>query len=179
MKVSIFLSLAFMAFPFANAVCYYQETGFAAKKWRLSTYRSQECINKTGDWLKSGFGTWCINIPNDTRSFIFSVGGGYNELNWEDCQIFFKTKNDCSGDQVGRSDGQWYKGKLSKEGEKMASAYVQCTRLINKREGTESKKDRVFIRAQEDSEWYEEVSDGVVVKADIPAEELEAEAETT
>jgi hypothetical protein len=177
MKASIFLSLSFIALPLANAVCYYQDIGLWEKKWRLSTYRSQECKDKTGDWLKSGFGTWCINIPNDTRSFIFTVGGAYNELNLEDCQIFFKTNNDCTGDQVGRSDGQWYKGKLSKEGERMASAYVQCTRLINKREGAEGEKDRVFIRAQEDNEWYEEVSDGVVIKADVPTEKLEAEAE--
>ncbi len=164
------------AAPLASATCKYQETGFAAKKWRLSTYSSQSCINKVQDVTHSGFGTWCINIPNTTRSFIFSVGGGYNELNWEDCTIFFYTSNTCSGDQVGRSNGAWLKDKLTTNGERMASAYVQCTRLIGKRESEDGTGHRKFVRG-DDGQWYEEVADGVVVKARESAEELEADVE--
>ncbi|KAL2134169.1 hypothetical protein VTI74DRAFT_868 [Chaetomium olivicolor] len=164
--VALLTILSLAAAPLAEAKCKYQETGFMAKKWRLSTYKSQNCINKVQDVTNSGFGTWCIDIPNNTRSFIFSVGGGYNELNLEQCSIFFKTDNKCGGKQVGRSWGPWLKDKLSPEGETMASASVQCTRLLNKREGDTSNgmKDRKFIRG-DDGLWYEEVGDGVVVKA--------------
>ncbi|KAJ4286403.1 hypothetical protein N0V88_008026 [Collariella sp. IMI 366227] len=166
--VALLTLLSLAAAPIAEAKCKYQETGFMAKKWRLSTYSSQSCINKVQDVTKSGFGTWCINIPNTTRSFIFSVGGGYNELNMEQCSIFFKTSNTCSGDQVGRSNGPWLKDKLTANGEKMASA------LFNKREGDASNgmKDRRFVKG-DDGVWYEEVADGVVVKARESAGELE------
>ncbi|KAK5659689.1 hypothetical protein OQA88_899 [Cercophora sp. LCS_1] len=163
MQLSILLSFLAVSLPFASATCKYQETGFAAKKWRLSTYKSQNCINKVQDVTKSGFGTWCIDIPNTTRSFIFSVGGGYNELNLEQCSIFFQTTNSCGGDQVGRSYGPWLKDKLSTEGERMASAYVQCTRLLNKRDEGEA-GERKFVRG-DDGEWFEEVEEGVLVKA--------------
>lgn len=175
-SVAALTLLSLASAPFASATCRFQETGFMAKKWRLSTYSSQNCINKVQDVTKSGFGTWCIDIPNTTRSFIFSVGGGYNELNWEDCSIFFKTSNSCSGDQVGRSKGAWLKDKLTANGERMASAYVQCTRLLNKREGVDGEGERKFVRG-DDGQWYEEVADGVVVKARESAEELEADVE--
>jgi hypothetical protein len=77
---------------------------------------------------------------------------------------------------VGRSNGQWLKGRLTTNGEKMASAYVQCTRLINKREGLEEEEDKVFERG-DDGEWYEEIADGAVVKARSPTEGMEADAE--
>lgn len=174
--VALLSLLALATAPIAEAKCRYQETGFAAKKWRLSTYKSQSCINKVQDVTKSGFGTWCINIPNTTRSFIFSVGGGYNELNMEQCTIFFHTSNTCSGDQVGRSNGAWLKDKLTSNGERMASAYVQCQRLFGKREGdvASGERDRKFVRG-DDGAWYEEVEEGVVVKARESAEELEAD----
>jgi len=158
--------------PLVSAKCDFQSVGILSKKWRLSTYKSQNCINKVQDVTKSGFGTWCIDIPNTTRSFIFSVGNGYNPLNMEDCSIFFKTKNNCGGDQVGKSRGEWKKGELSKEGETMASAYVQCTKLFVKRE-VEGKGERVYMRG-EDGAWYEEV-DGGLVKAREAVEEEEEE----
>ena len=92
---------------------------------------SQDCIDKTGDVTKSGFGTWCINLPNDTRSFIFTVGGGYNELNLEDCIIFLPAHNDSTRKQVGRSKRPWMEGKLSSTGKKIASACVQCRRIFS------------------------------------------------
>ncbi len=150
--------------PLATAKCEFQSTGFLSKKWRLSTYSSQNCINKVQDVTKSGFGVWCINIPNTTRSFIFSVGSGYNPLNLEGCTIFFKTNNQCGGDQVGRSNGEWKKDKLTADGERMASAYVQCTKLFQKREASDGEGEKVYVRG-EDGEWYEEVSEGVLVKA--------------
>lgn len=163
------------AVPLAAATCNYQSTGFLQKKWRLSTYSSQNCINKVQDVAHSGFGTWCINIPNTTRSFIFSVGSGYNPLNLEDCTIFFYTTNSCGGDQVGRSTGAWKKGTLTSNGERMASSYVQCTRLFGKREGGAGQGDRKFVRA-DDGVWYEEVADGVVKRAEEAAvQELEAD----
>ncbi|KAK4155271.1 hypothetical protein C8A00DRAFT_31891 [Chaetomidium leptoderma] len=176
--VAILSVLSLAAAPIAEAKCKYQDVGFMSKKWRLSTYKSQSCINKVQDVTKSGFGTWCIDIPNTTRSFIFSVGGGYNELNLEQCTIFFSTSNTCSGDQVGRSNGAWLKDKLSTSGERMASAYVQCQRLFGKREGdaADGLGDRRFVRG-DDGAWYEEVEAGVVVKARESAEELEAEFE--
>ena len=163
------------AAPLASATCNFQSTGILQKKWRLSTYSSQNCINKVQDVTKSGFGTWCINIPDSTRSFIFSVGSGYNPLNLEDCTIFFYTSESCGGDQVGRSTGAWKKGTLTSNGERMASAYVQCTRLLGKREGENGKGDRKFVRG-DDGVWYEEVADGVVARApEAVVQELDAD----
>ena len=53
--------------PLVSAKCDFQSVGILSKKWRLSTYKSQNCINKVQDVTKSGFGTWCIDIPNTTR----------------------------------------------------------------------------------------------------------------
>jgi hypothetical protein len=178
MKTIAALTLLTLASPLASATCNFQSVGTLSKKWRLSTYKSQNCINKVQDVTHSGFGTWCVNIPNTTRSFIFSVGSGYNPINLEDCTIFFKTTNDCSGDDVvGRSRGEWKKDKLSKEGEKMASAYVQCTKLFTKRQGGGAEAgSRKFVRG-DNGVWYEEVEEGVVVKARESIEELEADVE--
>lgn len=164
------------AAPLAAATCNWQSTGTLATKWRLSTYSSQDCLNIVQDVTKSGFGTWCINIPDSTRSFIFSVGSGY-AVELGSCQIFFYTSETCGGDQVGRSDGEWKKATLTTNGGRMASAYVQCTRLLGKRAAEDGKGERKFVRA-DDGLWYEEVADGVVVRAEESAiQELEAGAE--
>ena len=151
---SIFSALA-LAFSFAAAECNSQWASvFLQKKWRLSTYRNQNCIDQTQDTTKSGFGTWCINIPNDTRSFIFTQGTGYESINMEECTIFFWTDNSCGGDRVGRSTGSWAKGVLSTNGERMASAYVQCTRLFTKRDAAVQGTGDRFYERGEDGEWY-------------------------
>ncbi len=121
--------------PLASATCNFQSVGTLSKAWRLSTCSSQNCLNIVQDVTHSGFGTWCINIPNTTRSFIYSVGTGYNPANLEDYTIFFKTTDSCDGDTFGRSRGEWKKATLSADGERMANAYVQCTKLFQKREG--------------------------------------------
>lgn len=184
MKISaVFYAVAAVA-PLADATCNYQSTGFLKQKWRLSTYKSKNCINKTGDWTKSGFGVKCINIPNNTRSFIFSVGSGYGP--GQQCSVFFKTTNTCGGDVVGRSYGRWKKSSLTAKGRKMKSAYVQCTKFI-KRDGEEGEdefediddedeyeiedvggqlQDRSFVMGDDD-EWYEEFPDGTRVKAEV------------
>ncbi|KAL6852772.1 hypothetical protein ACO1O0_007320 [Amphichorda felina] len=188
MKISAVFYVAAAMAPLADATCNYQSTGFLQKKWRLSTYKSKNCINKTGDWSKSGFGVKCVNIPNNTRSFIFSVGSGYGV--GQQCSIFFKTTDKCGGDTVGRSNGKWKKSSLSAKGKKMKSAYVQCTKLL-KRDGEDGDveyedeedeygvedvgdylQDRAFILGDDD-EWYEELPDGTLVKAEEAAEDLE------
>ncbi|KAH7120715.1 hypothetical protein EDB81DRAFT_233311 [Dactylonectria macrodidyma] len=177
MKISTLLVFGAGIVPFANAECNYHDMGWFNRKWRLSTYKSNNCISKTGDWTRKGFGTWCIDIPNNTKSFIFSVGGGYNPANLEDCTIFFQTKGNCGGDNVGRSRGEWKRSSLSAKGRKMKGAYVQCTKLIQKRDGEgQTAADRKFVR-DDDGEWFEELEDGSLVKADLFAGDLEDETE--
>ncbi|KAK0612257.1 hypothetical protein B0T14DRAFT_541003 [Immersiella caudata] len=163
MQLTTLLCFLAATVPLALAKGKYQGTGFAAKK--------QNCINKVQDVTKSGFYTWCIDIPNTTRSFIFSVGGGYNELNMEQCSIFFKTTNSYGGDQVGRSNGHWLKYKLTTNGERMALACVKCQRLSSKRDEGEAGEMK-FVRG-DDGEWFEEVEEGVLVNAREEVEGLE------
>ncbi|KAF5009454.1 hypothetical protein FDECE_4337 [Fusarium decemcellulare] len=175
MKISTVLALGAGILPLATAECNYHDMGWFNKKWRLATFKSKSCINKTGDWTRKGFGTWCIDIPNNTKSFIFSVGGGYNPANWEDCTIFFKTKSNCGGKTVGRSEGEWKKKSLE---HKVAGAYVQCTKLINKRDVEDSLGERKFVR-DDDEEWFEELENGELVRVDVLNEDLDEENQET
>lgn len=168
MKISAILALGATILPLASGECNWQDVGTLSKQWRLSTYRSKNCISQTGSWKGSGFGVRCIDIPNNTKSFIFTVGSGYNPLNLEDCTIFFKTKGNCGGEQVGRSKGSWKKSSVKS---KVAGAYIQCTKLFQKREVEgevegEGSADRKFVR-DDDGEWFEELEDGRLVKADL------------
>ena len=45
--------------------------------------------------------------------------------------------------------------------------------VVPKERGADGKGERKFVRA-DDGQWYEEVADGVVVRATESAEELEA-----
>ncbi|WAO93390.1 Hypothetical protein NCS54_01093700 [Fusarium falciforme] len=176
MKISTVLSLGAAILPLASAECNYHDMGWFNKKWRLATFKSKNCINKTGDWTRKGFGTWCIDIPNNTKSFIFNVGGGYNPANLEDCTIFFKTKSNCGGKTKGRSRGEWKKKSLEN---KVAGAYVQCTRLVNKRDAEEKGPgERKFIR-DDDGQWFEELEDGEWVNVEVVANDDEGEIEET
>jgi hypothetical protein len=154
-----------------DATCNYQSVGTLAQKWRLSTYKSKNCINKVYDVTHSGFGTLCLNFPNNVESFIFSVGSGYTGINLDGCRIFFTTGDTCSGTQVGRSDGEWKLSSLSAKGRTMGSAEIDCTKLFRREEGgVEAGEDKKFVRG-EDGEWYEEVADGHVVKARLSDDE--------
>lgn len=182
MKIASLLCAAAILAPFVEGSCSYQSTGWFQQKWRLSTYKSNSCKNKTGDWTRSGFGVHCINIPNNTRSFIFTVGWGYDPTIGQTCSIFFKTKDNCGGDQVGRSLGRWKKSSLTANGRKMKGAYVQCTKFFKKRDVSEGEdadyyddgflRERSFIMGDDD-EWYEELPDGTLVKAPEAAEDAE------
>ncbi|RSL66592.1 hypothetical protein CEP54_003753 [Fusarium duplospermum] len=174
MKISTILALGAAILPLASGECNWQDVGTLSKKWRLSTYKSKNCISQTGSWKGSGFGVRCIDIPNNTKSFIFTVGTGYNPLNLEDCTIFFKTKGNCGGEQVGRSRGSWKKGSMKN---KVAGAYIQCTKLIQKRE-TEGEVERKFVR-DDDGEWFEELEDGRLVKADLVEDDFEGDGDET
>ncbi|RSL54564.1 hypothetical protein CEP53_007388 [Fusarium sp. AF-6] len=174
MKISAILALGAAILPLASGECNWQDVGTLSKKWRLSTYKSKNCISQTGSWKGSGFGVRCINIPNNTKSFIFTVGSGYNPLNLEDCTIFFKTKGHCGGEQVGRSRGSWKKGSMKN---KVAGAYIQCTKLIQKRE-LEGETERKFVR-NDDGEWFEELEDGRLVKADLVEDDFQGDGDET
>ncbi|KAH7254793.1 hypothetical protein FSOLCH5_011226 [Fusarium solani] len=176
MKISAILALGAAILPIASGECNWQDVGTLSKKWRLSTYKSKNCISQTGSWKGSGFGVRCIDIPNNTKSFIFTVGSGYNPLNLEDCTIFFKTKGNCGGDQVGRSRGSWKKSSMKN---KVAGAYIQCTKLIQKREEEgEGSVERKFVR-DDDGEWFEEFEDGRLVKADLVEDGFEGDEDET
>ncbi|RSM19480.1 hypothetical protein CDV31_001640 [Fusarium ambrosium] len=151
MKISAILALGAAILPLASGECNWQDVGTLSKKWRLSTYKSKNCISQTGSWKGSGFGVRCIDIPNNTKSFIFTVGSGYNPLNLEDCTIFFKTKGNCGGEQ--------------------------CTKLIQKRE-VEGETERKFVR-NDDGEWFEELEDGRLVKADLVEDGFEGDQDET
>ncbi|KAM0430046.1 hypothetical protein ACHAPT_006052 [Fusarium lateritium] len=172
MKPSAILALGVTTLPFTSGECNWQDVGTFSKEWRLSTYKFKNCIDQTGTWKDTGFGVRCINIPNNTKSFIFTVGSGYNPINLEACTIFFKTKGDCSGEQVGRSRGSWKKSSVKS---KVAGAYIQCTKLIQKREGEgEGLAERKFVK-DDDGEWFEELGDGTLVKADLVEDGLDEE----
>ncbi|KAL2673857.1 hypothetical protein Neosp_012301 [[Neocosmospora] mangrovei] len=176
MKISAILALSAAILPLASGECNWQDVGTLSKKWRLSTYKSKNCISQTGSWKGSGFGVRCIDIPNNTKSFIFTVGSGYNPLNLEDCTIFFKTKGNCGGDQVGRSKGSWKKSSVKS---KVAGAYIQCTKLFQKREaGDEGAVERKYVR-DDDGEWFEELEDGTLVKAGLVEDGLDEDEHET
>ncbi|KFZ02126.1 hypothetical protein V500_00424 [Pseudogymnoascus sp. VKM F-4518 (FW-2643)] len=168
MKLNVLLPILALSVGIADATCKYQDVGVFKQKWRLSTYKSENCINKAYDVTKSGWGTHCVNFPNNVRSFIFTVGGGYVGVD-AGCTIFFNTKDNCGGSVVGRSKSHWIKSSLSAKGKTMKSAYVQCTKLLKREEGAEE-NEKVYIRGDDD-EWYEKISDTEVVRAPELGEE--------
>ena len=168
MKFNVLLPILALSVGIADATCKYQDVGVFKQKWRLSTYKSENCINKAYDVTKSGWGTHCVNFPNNVRSFIFTVGGGYVGVD-AGCTIFFNTKDNCGGSVVGRSKSHWIKSSLSAKGKTMKSAYVQCTKLLKREEGAEE-NEKVYIRGDDD-EWYEKISDTEVVRAPELGEE--------
>lgn len=164
MRLSILIPFVSAVATVVEAACEYQDVGTFAQKVRLSTFKNENCIGQTSDNTKSGFGYWCINFPNNARSFIFSVGTGYTNVNLDRCSIFFYSDNSCEGTKVGESrDSEWKLSKLSAKGKKMASAAIQCTHLIARDEGDGGQKNRKFVRVDDD-EWYKD-ADGVTVKA--------------
>jgi hypothetical protein len=185
MKPAVLLGAAAAILPLTEATCYFQDVGVYKKMWRLSTYKSNNCINKAYETTGTGFGTRCVNFPNNVRSFIFSVGYGYVGSIGERCTIFFKTTNTCSGDTVGRSTGMWKLGELSSRGRKMKSASVQCQKIFVKRDSEEGGEDEGDIFADlgdrsfiigDDGEWYETLSNGTLVRAPEAPEDF-ADAE--
>ncbi|KAI5462774.1 hypothetical protein BGZ63DRAFT_440861 [Mariannaea sp. PMI_226] len=169
MKFHLILTALVMALlPLADATCKDYNMGWFQRKWRLATFKSKNCINKTGDWTHKGFGVWCVNIPNTTKSFIFNVGGGYNPVNLEGCTIFFNTKDNCGGSTITHHGGDWKKSSLSAKESKMKGAYIQCTRLFGAKRDVmdEYRKDRKFIR-DENGEWYEEREDGSLIEVEV------------
>lgn len=181
MKLTLILTALVMGLlPLVDATCKDYNMGWFQRKWRLATFKSKNCINKTGDWTHKGFGVWCINIPNTTKSFIFNVGGGYDPLNLEGCTIFFNTKDNCGGDTISHHDGDWKKSSLSAKESKMKGAYVQCTRLFGAKRDVVDRdvvdgamKERKFVRDDE-GEWFEEREDGSLIAVEVrEAHELE------
>ncbi|KFY04922.1 hypothetical protein O988_00422 [Pseudogymnoascus sp. VKM F-3808] len=168
MKLNLLLPVLALSAGIADATCKFQDVGVFKQKWRLSTYKSENCINKAYDVTKSGWGTHCVNFPNNVRSFIFTVGGGYIGVD-AGCTIFFKTKDNCSGDTVGRSKSHWTKSSLSAKGKTMKSAYVQCTKLLRREEDAQG-NEKVYVRGDDD-EWYEKISETEVVRAPELGEE--------
>ncbi|KFY13461.1 hypothetical protein V492_03257 [Pseudogymnoascus sp. VKM F-4246] len=168
MKLNLFLPVLALSAGIADATCKFQDVGVFKQKWRLSTYKSENCINKVYDVTKSGWGVHCVNFPNNVRSFIFTVGGGYVGVD-AGCTIFFKTDNSCGGSTVGRSKSHWTLSKLSAKGKTMKSAYVQCTKLLRREEDAEGNQ-KEYIRGYDD-EWYEKISDTEVVRAPELGEE--------
>ncbi|OBT52817.1 hypothetical protein VE04_07036 [Pseudogymnoascus sp. 24MN13] len=166
MKLTVLLPVLAVAAGLADATCKFQDVGVFKQKWRLSTYKSENCINKAYDVTKSGWGPHCVNFPNNVRSFIFTVGG--RDLGVDaGCTIFFNTNDNCGGSVVGRSKSHWTLSKLSAKGRTMKSAYVQCTKLLRREEGEEAgaeENQKVYIRG-DDGEWYEKISDTEVVRA--------------
>lgn len=162
MKLNVLLPVLVVSAGVADAACKFQDVGVFKQKWRLSTYKSNNCINKAYDVTKSGWGAHCVNFPNNVRSFIFTVGGGYVGVD-AGCTIFFKTKDNCGGNTVGRSESHWTKSSLTAKGRTMKSAYVQCTKLLRRDEDAEG-NEKVYVRGDDD-EWYEKISDTEVVRA--------------
>jgi hypothetical protein len=62
---------------------------------------------------------------------------------------------------------------------KVAGAYIQCTKLIQKREEEgEGSVERKFVR-DDDGEWFEEFEDGRLVKADLVEDGFEGDEDET
>jgi len=58
---------------------------------------------------------------------------------------------------------------------KVAGAYIQCTKLFQKREAEgEGSMERKFVR-DDDGEWFEQLEDGRLVKADLVEDGLDGD----
>ncbi|KAI9006233.1 hypothetical protein BC832DRAFT_592317 [Gaertneriomyces semiglobifer] len=125
MKVSAILATAaaLTVIPAVSAKCEYQSHGDNLH-WRLTTYKSKDCINKIGGFQGGGLGYHqCFNLKPGVKSFIFSADeAGLIEPG---CFIFFYDKPKCTGTQVGRSEGEWKKSAVKS---KLASFAVNCHR---------------------------------------------------